>query len=177
MPCRLISLKLLAWFVPPEPCMHMNAQHCACNPHAIRGAGENQIFVACIKSIRVICCCSLLASPCRKSHAKYMCFEQEWQGCVGPCMGGHARGWQSRGWGRCAIVNSGPTAVPPLSFGTQGIPRHLRAVCLCTQPCCMGHFVPGQRKGKKKWTSASPMWSIEQPARRCLAIPHAQGDQ
>jgi hypothetical protein len=153
--------------------MHMNAQHCACNPHAIRGAGENQIFVACRESIRVICCNGPFASSCRKLHAKYMCFEQEWQGCVSLCMRGHARGWQSRGWGRCSIAKSGPAAMPVLLFGPRGIPKHLGAVFPCTQAYCMGIFWSGQLEEKKKWASASPMRSIGQAAPRCLAIPHA----
>ena len=40
-----------------------------------------------------------------------------------------------------------------------------------------GAFRASAARVKKKWTSASPMWSIEQPARRCLAIPYAQGNQ
>ena len=131
--------------------MHMNAQHCACNPHAIRGAGENQIFVACRESIRVICCDGPFAYSCRKLHAKYMCFEQEWQGCVSLCMRGHARGWQSRGWGRCSIANSGPAAMPVLLIClAHGGSQNTSGQCsLALRPTAWGFFGPGSSRKKK----------------------------
>ena len=154
--------------------MHMNAQHCACNPHAIRGAGENQIFVACRESIRVICCDGPFASSCRKLHAKYMCFEQEWQGCVSLCMRGHARG-RVAVTGVGAMLNRKQRAcghAGPFVWPT-GDPKTPRGSVPLHSGLLHGDFLVRAARGKKKWASASPMRSIGQAAPRCLAIPHA----
>ena len=154
--------------------MHMNAQHCACNPHAIRGAGENQIFVACRESIRVICCdrwsiCIFMQKITCKIHVLRARMARLCESVhEGPCTGVAVTGvgaMLNRKQRACG--HAGPFVWPT------GDPKTPRGSVPLHSGLLHGDFLVRAARGKKKWASASPMRSIGQAAPRCLAIPHA----